>query len=67
MIPAVIEPCAGIDAGKKFVAVFAMKGAASDAATTVTRKFGNASLARRGQESGTVRACFQTNADNLLF
>lgn len=40
MIPAVIERCAGIDVGKKFLAVCVMTGAASDPAKTETRKFG---------------------------
>jgi transposase len=40
MIPAVIERCAGIDVGKKFLAVCVMTGAASDPAKAETRKFG---------------------------
>ena len=40
MIPAVIERCAGIDVGKKFVAVCVMTGPANEQATAVTRKFG---------------------------
>jgi transposase len=40
VIPAVIERCAGIDVGKKFLAVCVMTGAASDPAKAETRKFG---------------------------
>jgi transposase len=40
MIPAVIERCAGIDVGKKFLAVCVMTGPASEAAKAETRKFG---------------------------
>ena len=40
MIPAVIERCAGIDVGKKFLAVCVMTGPAKDDAQAVTRKFG---------------------------
>lgn len=40
MIPAVIERCAGIDVGKKFLAVCVMTGAASGPAKEETRKFG---------------------------
>jgi transposase len=39
MIPAVIERCAGIDVGKKFLAVCVMTGAANDPAKAETRKF----------------------------
>jgi len=40
MIPAVIERCAGIDVGKKFVVVCLMTGKANEAPATDTRKFG---------------------------
>ena len=40
MIPAVIERCAGIDVGKKFLAVCVMTGPAKGDAQAVTRKFG---------------------------
>jgi transposase len=40
MIPAVIERCAGIDVGKKFVAVCVASGPANEAAVEVTRRFG---------------------------
>lgn len=40
MIPAVIERCAGIDVGKKFVVVCVMTGAANEPATAETRKYG---------------------------
>lgn len=40
MIPAVIERCAGIDVGKKFVVVCVMTGAASEPAQAELRKFG---------------------------
>lgn len=40
MIPAVIERCAGIDVGKKFVVVCVMTGKASDPAEAQLRKFG---------------------------
>lgn len=40
MIPAVIERCAGIDIGKKFVVVCVMTGAAKERATAETRRFG---------------------------
>lgn len=40
MIAAVIERCAGIDVGKKFVAVCVMTGPASEAAREQIRKFG---------------------------
>jgi transposase len=40
MIPAVIEKCAGIDVGKKFVVACLMTGPAKDPAETETRKFG---------------------------
>lgn len=40
MIPAVIERCAGIDVGKKFLAVCVMTGPASEPAIAETRKFG---------------------------
>jgi len=40
MIPAVIERCAGIDVGKKHVAVCVMTGPAQAPATAETRKFG---------------------------
>jgi transposase len=40
MIPAVIERCAGIDVGKKFLAVCVMTGPAKDDAQAVRRKFG---------------------------
>jgi transposase len=39
MIPAVIERCAGIDVGKKFLAVCVMTGPASQEGTAQTRKF----------------------------
>ncbi|MDQ1470064.1 MAG: transposase [Bryobacterales bacterium] len=40
MIPAVIERCAGIDAGKKFVAVCVMTGPADQEGRHEMRKFG---------------------------
>jgi transposase len=40
MISAVIERCAGIDVGKKFLAVCIMKGPAAENATAELRKFG---------------------------
>jgi transposase len=40
VIPAVIERCAGIDVGKKFLAVCVMTGPASEQATAEVRKFG---------------------------
>jgi len=40
MIPAVVERCAGIDVGKKFLAVCVMTGPASEPASEETRKFG---------------------------
>jgi transposase len=40
MIPAVIEKCAGIDVGKKFVVACLMTGPAQDPAQAETRKFG---------------------------
>lgn len=41
MIPAVIERCAGIDVGKKFVVVCVMRGPANEDAQAETRKFGS--------------------------
>jgi transposase len=40
MIPAVIERCAGIDVGKKFLAVCVMTGPATETAEAEVRKFG---------------------------
>jgi transposase len=40
MIPAVIERCAGIDVGKKFLLVCVMTGPAQEEASAETRKFG---------------------------
>ena len=40
MIPAVIERCAGIDVGKKFLAVCVATGPASESANEEVRKFG---------------------------
>src|SRR6266478_7620905 len=40
MIPAVIENCAGIDVGKKFLAVCVMRGPAQEPATAETRMYG---------------------------
>jgi len=40
MIPAVIERCAGIDVGKKFLMVCVSTGPAQDPATVEVRKFG---------------------------
>ena len=40
MIPAVIERCAGIDVGKKFVHVCVMTGPAQEQASAETRRFG---------------------------
>jgi len=40
VIPAVIERCAGIDVGKKFLAVCMMTGPASEPAKSETRRFG---------------------------
>jgi len=40
MIPAVIERCAGIDVGKKFLAVCVMTGPANEEAQAEVRKFG---------------------------
>jgi transposase len=40
MIPAVIEKCAGIDVGKKFVVACLLTGPAKDPAQAETRKFG---------------------------
>lgn len=40
MIPAVIENCAGIDVGKKILAVCVMTGPANQPATAETRKYG---------------------------
>jgi transposase len=40
MIPAVIERCAGIDVGKKFLAVCVMTGPAKEDAKAETRRFG---------------------------
>ena len=40
MIPAVIERCAGIDIGKKFLAVCVMTGPANQEGKTEVRKFG---------------------------
>lgn len=40
MIPAVIERCAGIDVGKKFLAVCVMTGPAQEEAQAEVRKFG---------------------------
>ncbi len=39
MISAVIERCAGIDVGKKFVVVCVMSGPAAENATAELRKF----------------------------
>jgi hypothetical protein len=40
MIPAVIERCAGIDVGKKFLAVCVMTGTANENAKAEVRRFG---------------------------
>jgi transposase len=40
MMSAVMERCAGIDVGKKFLAVCVMTGPATDNATAEVRKFG---------------------------
>ena len=40
MIPAVIERCAGIDVGKKFLAVCVMTGPAGEDGKAEVRKFG---------------------------
>ncbi len=40
MIPAVVERCAGIDVGKKFVMVCVMRGPASEEAHWETRRYG---------------------------
>ncbi len=40
MIEAVVERCAGIDVGKKFVLVCVMTGAAKDEPHTKIKKFG---------------------------
>ncbi len=40
MIPAVVERCAGIDVGKKFLVVCVMTGPAKEEAKAETRKFG---------------------------
>ena len=40
MIPAGIERCAGIDVGKKFLAVCIMTGPANEEAQAEVRKFG---------------------------
>jgi hypothetical protein len=40
MIPAIVERCAGIDVGKKFLAVCVMTGPASGEAQAEIRKFG---------------------------
>jgi transposase len=40
MIPAVIERCAGLDVGKKFLAVCVMTGPAREEAKAEVRKFG---------------------------
>ncbi len=40
MIEAVVERCAGIDVGKKFVLVCVMTGAAKDEPKTKIKKFG---------------------------
>jgi len=40
MISAVIERCAGMDVGKKFLAVCVMTGPAAENATAELRKFG---------------------------
>ena len=44
MIPAVVECCAGIDVGKKFVMVCVLKGPANGDAQTQTRKFGTTNV-----------------------
>lgn len=55
MIPAVIECCAGIDVGKKFVVACVMKGPASGEASAETRRFGTF----RGELEG-LRAWLQS-------
>ena len=40
MIEAILERCAGIDVGKKFVVVCVMTGAAKDESHTQLKKFG---------------------------
>ena len=40
MIPAVLECCAGIDVGKKFVMVCVLKGPANGEAQSQIRRFG---------------------------
>jgi hypothetical protein len=42
LIEAVIERCAGIDVGKKFVLVCVMTGGAKDEPRTQIKKFGTA-------------------------
>jgi transposase len=44
MIPAVLECCAGIDVGKKFVVVCVLKGPANGDAQAQTRKFGTTNV-----------------------
>jgi transposase len=65
MIPAVIEQCAGIDVGKKFVAVTVMIGPANGEAREETREFGTdmAELERLRdwlQEQGCTHAAMES-------
>jgi len=55
MIPAVIERCAGIDVGKKFLAVCVMTGPANEEAQAEIRKFGTVR-----HELETLRAWLQS-------
>ncbi len=55
MIPAVIERCAGIDVGKKFLAVCVMTGSAQEEAQAEVRKFGTVRHDWNPCESGCSR------------
>ncbi len=55
MIPAIIERCAGIDVGKKFLAVCVMTGPANEEAKAEVRKFGTV-----GNELESLRKWLQS-------
>ena len=55
MIPAIIERCAGVDAGKKFLAVCVMTGPANEEAKAEVRKFGTV-----GNELESLREWLQS-------
>jgi len=62
MIETVVERCAGMDVGKKFVLVCVMTGAAKDEPQTKTKKFGTI-VSELEQGS---RACSGTECEYLL-